>query len=1331
MLRVLRVSQPAYGPQSCRRPHLRSLFHGLGSSWCQVVQYQAAYASTSASTSAQAPSSASAPSILHKRSNATRQKLTEIDFNRTLSIEDLVANRATVQLINSFSDVNAILKTPATANMDKVITLLKQAHNGNIIVPVDFFIRAIDICAQRHDAPRIELLLKLCQENCERFMPLTSLSPAGRQLGVSAQSQLVRSDSENESDPFAHVASHAIARLMRSGSVHSAMQLWQRMDSNPNSFTTTKRTLELVLDNMCQHPFPLNDLEKIREVFVRNSWNHHVSSFYGRILACFEQHMVSYPRSIYAANIVHSRDEDLLETFIFPAMDTYVKWTKEAEVASRASVTTVNRDFDVVELCARKLKSMTVVHGVIQEFITIQLGRVQQNTVDGSGSPFSPSVDKAKTMLSALEADMAACYSFCCEHGSSEMKRKAMDEYFKTVNAVYSSILGDRFTPRLPSAASATVDMDISDSSAVDTSASGVVELMGSYAVHLAGLKRRDQALVQTAKLIECALGNRASGLLSHSPSPETTATAPVRFFGSGESEPYHMTQARVLSAFASKLGLAFDSTSHKRAQVREHPAHGQLCSTFVSVMKKVNRSHCNQCSVDDVSSFAGSLVALASKHHLTLPVAFYAAWIRALYQPDNRYKAVADTEGPAAFKINIKDEIDYLMTPIISSVVEGISLELRQNSSEITDSIVDLLTRTKTEYGLTKALTVALSAVARNPNQISLDSFARLLKTSNIVYDIERHQEIVSQIDELFVSASHLQTPSVGVGKSVRQKSSKLNIEPRANAIVELAGQQDISAFMQSLTASLETEPKGETVDGGKSKKRALHLSSYTHLNPDTHIGYLLARSQAHRRLFNGPVCLQILNTLRNFASQQACTSHSLERYVIDRRAYEDTIYALYKWKPASPEEHELVSSLHHLPASLLQTMKNDEIFATPRTVQCLLQLFAKSADANYKRKWNIAGQAQRLVWHICTVPTDPVPNCPIEVNSHYLGHERVPLTVEILDELVKIFCLERRSLSSLKLIKEVVRLYANRPIAMYTQADKNMLVEVDIQSVQGSLYDNIIYNRAVVRGQLAFAEDILTKFVLNEGLQPTQYAIDSIVLCYVRHLRNDFSNRSRHFLGARYVEKSSAGDVNAQDDDAVDEEEPPQLSIAHEFDVVDWVQSMFNQTRVRPSPKYLRQLLETNLAAHGPASDNVFQCKRIVRLIEELYSIEERLASASVDNVKMTMKSRQHGNYFVRVDDVPVEAVANTLKADGKKVKGGKNNDIRGKNNDRRYESNVVTVSAYPPLQGLLNRGGVLSGTRVAVEVVDGVHVGALSAESLSDLYKKYNLFTEMSDI
>lgn len=163
------------------------------------------------------------------------------------------------EILDSLLRLEEYIEYASTTSFDKVLEELKFLHKRNFTIPESYFKDSILILSQRQDSLRVELILRLAQEN-------VILS-----RGVD-NAHLVSLD--NDSNPFAHLVTIAIGELMRSGRVDDALGMWVRM--HHSGYVTNRNAFEELLDSVIRgnHALPVDFFEKLHTTMTNNLWSH-------------------------------------------------------------------------------------------------------------------------------------------------------------------------------------------------------------------------------------------------------------------------------------------------------------------------------------------------------------------------------------------------------------------------------------------------------------------------------------------------------------------------------------------------------------------------------------------------------------------------------------------------------------------------------------------------------------------------------------------------------------------------------------------------------------------------------------------------------------------------------------------------------------------------------------------------------------------------------------------------------------------------------------------------------------------------------------------------
>lgn len=275
-----------------------------------------------------------------------------------------------------------------------------------------------------------------------------------------------------------------------------------------------------------------------------------------------------------------------------------------------------------------------------------------------------------------------------------------------------------------------------------------------------------------------------------------------------------------------------------------------------------------------------------------------------------------------------------------------------------------------------------------------------------------------------------------------------------------------------------------------------------------------LFARICAHCRLREGFHALQLLRVLR---TQEGKAPLSLYGWLVN---------ALHLSTPYSAASRAVARAPFYTVNYIVEAIKRDGHVLDANMVALLLRLFTKAAQVadSAAHRHDILTQMDEFVKHSC--PKDDKAPANLKVNE------------AVLRELVKARCVSGLSHEALKLIQDAHAVHGVSPT--------------------GAMYEPVIYQCAVLAGELNKAEDILTTLV-NKSIPLT----DAIITSFVQGLM-------------RYGELSEA---------------------------LDCIQDMYNQHRVRPTIGTWTSLLDASLGR-----DDVLEARRVVYLLRQLYTEHER---------------------------------------------------------------------------------------------------------------------------
>jgi hypothetical protein len=171
----------------------------------------------------------------------------------------------------------------ATLHADKVLNDVKQVHELGKTVPLTFFLDACGAFAQRHDALRIELLVRLAQANFARDAPPSS-SGGTR--------------SRPEHTAFDKLVSFAVSEMVRHGDLEDAMKLWVRMSHS--GYVTSRTGLDKIVEKMstcgARELPPPAFAEKMHGLMRAHRWDQS-PRYYAKALAVCRQH-AAWPDSL-------------------------------------------------------------------------------------------------------------------------------------------------------------------------------------------------------------------------------------------------------------------------------------------------------------------------------------------------------------------------------------------------------------------------------------------------------------------------------------------------------------------------------------------------------------------------------------------------------------------------------------------------------------------------------------------------------------------------------------------------------------------------------------------------------------------------------------------------------------------------------------------------------------------------------------------------------------------------------------------------------------------------------------------------------------------------
>jgi hypothetical protein len=1476
------VAATARAGDSVSRHKPRTRSHGLGLGLAgptpTILRALSTSVSANTSTSASNASGSNKKAARSHRGKRDPAPTTHAAIGAEEDIETMLrvggVNKQTLALIQTVSEVDASLRAPASVDLDALIGKLKYLHTHNFLIPRSFFVRAIDVCAHRHDALRIELLIKLCQTNFDSFSShIVTATATSTQTHPHTHDYLhthsAQSRSRNVFNAYSSVVSHAISRLMRGGAVDAAMTLWTRMHNNNSyapaiashlhthtnthtttstnklqqqqqqqvvnsSFITNKQTLEATLARMSAHAFPLSVIEQVHTLIAGNRWHHHVSAYYPRLFACWDTHVRRFPDSMYASGTANAS----FESHLVPAVKAFRGWCVEAERllthtgtdSSPSGSTQSHPDTGASTYYAHKLSSL--------------------HTAYTAAKRYPSSSQQASSLLSELEADMAQCFNQCVDASAVANRATNFNVFTQFVSDLKDHITASgkdsahehtqRKTPVVSVKHASTQPTTAAASTAADHA-----EKAALYITHLVATDRVDEAFTALNKLLTAVFGDehtRAAALArlyTHQDANALTADSKhstslvdnsnrsqqtednARTAAAGrtnntnnknsiysdreKADTFFTSQAKLLETLALKAraGTHTDTSSNGHTQTAGQQTHtssrhahivSTLCTQMMGAFNSASNGHPH--SVEQVNAFAKRLLATAQSHLNTqtptcLHTDFHAAWISALHQPSGRYSLDENTETNNANTGSITDvdadsEIDALLghifdiidplthTPTSAHTQQSLTVDPHAARMQtLIHAIVDTLCygQTFTPYAFQKAATLALHTANTHPTHIAMDTFARLLRASAELQNVHEHGRFTARIDRMF--AARVPGSTTGNKQTVNAATPTPATPVKASTTSAPTDREkedkefDLNNFIQTLI----DVPTHTAAD---SKQPVRNLSHQEHLQPHTHPGYLMARLFAHSRLDNGLVCLQTLQQLREATYAQAVsvqTSSHLRH--LAHTPYHQTLQALYHWRPATDTENDVfVRSPQTVVAYFLQTMSKDEVFGKPATVCMLLRLFGRAArDSRITgtQQAHFAARAVEFVDNLCVrTPTNSSTNSTNSsdagnsASTHYMGHPKVPLTLEIVKELAKVCCMEGNVELAHNVIADYQRAHKqpDQPSGK-SKAKKTKQEPTSKEAAEPqlhTLYEPIVFYQAYILGNLTAAEDLITQYVTNKGHSPTAAMVDAVIGGFERYTRlpvlpDKPARRSRHELAddADHHEDSNA-DTNNQNPDASDEAGAVNESDEHaaaatadadeyfshkkrpksskaaladaqqaavpNMDVVDWTQRMYTQFSTRPSPKVLRLLLESALR-----SRDVYESKRVVCLIEQLYTREERDQCVSVDDIDVSLSSnnRSRTNYFMKV-----ESMNDTMKRSMRTSEG-------------QY---FVWMNANPGIEHRVRTLNVANGAATSnnnddnrqtallagLADVEGVHVGALSNQSLQALFSKHGLQAEM---
>lgn len=278
-----------------------------------------------------------------------------------------------------------------------------------------------------------------------------------------------------------------------------------------------------------------------------------------------------------------------------------------------------------------------------------------------------------------------------------------------------------------------------------------------------------------------------------------------------------------------------------------------------------------------------------------------------------------------------------------------------------------------------------------------------------------------------------------------------------------------------------------------------------------------LKARIFAHCRLREGYRAMQLLRVLRTNEGKAPLALYSW------------LVNALHQAVPYSSESKAVARSPAPTVNYIVQEMRKDGHVFDSNMVALLLRLFTKAVQLadNTEKKREIIGQMEDFIAIFCARNADAKSGVCVKFDE------------AILRELVKAHCVSGLAQDAVALIEDAQTVRGLKPTAR--------------------VYEPVIYQCAVVAGDLNKAEDILTKLLVNKSIPLSDAIVTSFVLGLMR-----------------YGELSEA---------------------------LDCIQDMYNQHRVRPTVTTWMALLDASLSR-----GDVLEARRVVYLLQQQYTEQER---------------------------------------------------------------------------------------------------------------------------